>query len=203
MTKLHGMSNTRLYSIWNSMKGRCFNPADRNYKWYGARGITVCPEWRQDFFAFYTWAVKNGYQPNAPRGVCTLDRIDPDGDYCPENCRWITIQEQERNKRNNHRLVIDGKEKTAKEWAEDGGRCYSSAIKEINRRKKGVRPRDEYLKERADEKQKTLDIINFLMEEDPSISARKIAEKIGCSKSYAARLKKQIPKNIQGGEAPC
>lgn len=196
MTKRHGMSNTRLYSIWNSMKGRCFNPADRNYKWYGARGITVCEEWKTDFLAFYSWAMENGYQPNAPRGVCTLDRRDPDGDYCPENCRWITIQEQERNKRNNHRLVIDGKEKTAKEWADDGGRCYSSAIKEINRRKRGVRPREEYLKERADEKQKTLEIINALMEEDPSISVRKIAEKIGCSKSYAARLKKQITQNI-------
>lgn len=192
----HGMSNTRLYGIWNSMKQRCYNPSDRGYKWYGARGIAVCTEWRDDFLAFYNWSMANGYQPDAPRGVCTIDRIDTDGDYCPNNCRWTSIQEQERNRRNVHRLVVDGKEKSAKEWAADGGRCYSSAIKEINRRKKGVRPRDEYLKERADEKHKTIEMIKSLMVENPNISARKIAAKLGCSKSYAARLKKQIPQNI-------
>ena len=97
----HGLKGTRLYEIWKSMKKRCCNPKQTNYKNYGGRGITVCDEWKKDFQAFYDWAMAHGYDANASRGECTIDRIDANGNYCPGNCRWITIAEQQRNKRNN------------------------------------------------------------------------------------------------------
>lgn len=95
----HGKRNTRLYAVWASMKARCFCKTNSDYKHYGARGITVCNEWKNDFQSFYDWAMANGYDENAPCGQFTIDRIDNDGNYEPTNCRWITIQDQQKNKR--------------------------------------------------------------------------------------------------------
>ena len=89
----HGKSNTRLYSIWESMKKRCYNPKHKNYNRYGGRGIIVCEGWLHDFQAFYDWAITHGYED-----CLTIDRINNNGIYEPNNCRWITIQEQQRNK---------------------------------------------------------------------------------------------------------
>ena len=97
----HGMKGTRLYEVWKGMKKRCYSPQNPNYRNYGMRGISICDEWRCDFKAFYDWAMANGYDPNAPRGEKTIERKDVNGNYCPENCCWITISEQQRNKRNN------------------------------------------------------------------------------------------------------
>lgn len=95
----HGKSGTRLYGIWQGMKKRCYNSNEKYYCNYGGRGITVCDEWRECFDAFYKWAMANGYNPDAPRGECTIDRVDNNGNYEPQNCRWVDIDTQNKNKR--------------------------------------------------------------------------------------------------------
>ena len=85
----HGGRHTRLYSIWASMKTRCLNPNSKTYHYYGGRGISICDEWKDNFSAFRDWALSNGY-----RDDLTLDRIDSDKDYSPENCKWSTWHEQ-------------------------------------------------------------------------------------------------------------
>ena len=85
----HGYtSKNRLYRIWHNMKARCYNPNFNKYKYYGGKGIIVCDEWRTDFLKFRDWALNNGYADNL-----TIDRIDSNKNYCPENCRWITLTE--------------------------------------------------------------------------------------------------------------
>ena len=117
----HGLRNTRLYKEWVSMKTRCYNQNSPNYADYGGRGIAICEEWRNDFLSFYEWAMANGYDATAPRGVCTIDRKDNSGPYSPENCRWITNREQQNNKRNNRWLTYNGQTKTIPQWADETG----------------------------------------------------------------------------------
>jgi len=99
--------NKRLYGVWCSMLSRCKNPNIKSYKDYGARGIKVCPEWHV-FKNFLDWAMSSGYDPEAPFGEYTIDRIDTNKDYCPENCRWVSYKQQARNNRHNHLVTIDG-----------------------------------------------------------------------------------------------
>lgn len=96
----HDNSQTRLYKIWADMKSRCNNPNVRGYHRYGGRGIQVCEEWQHSFGAFKGWALSHGYSANL-----TIDRIDNDGDYCPDNCRWATAKEQANNRSTNRKVA--------------------------------------------------------------------------------------------------
>lgn len=113
--KRHGLYKHPLNTIWQGMKERCTNPNSDNYSWYGQRNISVCPEWLQ-FMPFYEWAVANGW-----RHGLTLDRIDQNGDYSPENCRFISHKEQCRNRRSNAPINIDGVTHLQCEWEEIAG----------------------------------------------------------------------------------
>lgn len=119
----HGMYKTRLYSTWRSMINRCRYSSAKQYKDYGGRGIKVCPEWEDDFQAFHDWSMANGY-----RDDMTIDRIDNDGDYRPENCRWVAMNEQSNNKRNNLILSARGEKHTAAEWSRISGTKYGTIL---------------------------------------------------------------------------
>lgn len=109
----HGQSGTRLFNIWTGMNARCSKKTASSYYLYGARGIQVCKEWREDFFVFKEWALNNGYQDDL-----SIDRFpDQNGDYGPDNCRWATSEEQNNNRVNNVLYEIDGELKTLTQWA--------------------------------------------------------------------------------------
>ena len=110
--KKHGECNTRIYGIWKKIKSRCNDTNNDRYADYGGRGITVCQEWSESFEAFRDWAIDNGY-----RDDLTIDRIDVDGNYDPANCRWISNQKQQNNRRDNHYITHNGETHTITEWA--------------------------------------------------------------------------------------
>lgn len=124
----HGHCNNRLYRTWQNMKGRCYNSHSTRYKDYGGRGITVCDEWLHDFQPFYDWAMANGYDDNL-----TIDRIDVNGDYEPNNCRWTTSKEQANNTRRNRLITYNGKTQTVQQWADETGISYNALLARINK----------------------------------------------------------------------
>lgn len=107
----HGEVGTRLYTIWKDMRQRCTNPNNRAYSHYGGRGIEICEEWRVSYAAFAEWAMSTGYADNL-----SIDRIDTNGDYAPDNCRWTTEKVQQNNRTNNRLITVDGVTHTASEW---------------------------------------------------------------------------------------
>lgn len=117
----HGMSRTRIYHIYHGILIRCTKPNSQNYKHYGGRGITMCDEWANSFESFVSWANSNGYNEEL-----TLERIDNNKGYSPDNCKWIPQSEQPLNRRNNIYATINGETKTVKEWAEISGINYNT-----------------------------------------------------------------------------
>lgn len=95
----HNGEGERLYGVWHAMKQRCTDPNRKDYENYGGRGIKVCDEWANDYAIFREWSLQNGYDENASYGQCTLDRIDPNGHYCQDNCRWTDAKLQANNRR--------------------------------------------------------------------------------------------------------
>lgn len=118
----HGQYGTRLYKIWSNMIQRCTNPNHNYYSLYGAKGIAVCDAWMQ-FDAFYEWAVKSGYADSL-----SIDRIDNDKGYSPDNCRWATPQEQTDNRRCSIYVSFNGERKTLKEWSNETGIAYKNLL---------------------------------------------------------------------------
>lgn len=108
----HGGSGSRLYHIRTNMIQRCYNTNIPEYPRYGGRGITVCKEWRESFAAFRDWALANGYSDSL-----SIDRIDNEKGYSPENCRWVDEIQQANNKGNSHRITFNGETHTIAEWA--------------------------------------------------------------------------------------
>lgn len=110
---IHGKTNTKIYNVYKAICRRCYYSKDMSYKNYGARGIAVCNEWKDDFMAFYNWSVCNGYKEGLQ-----IDRIDNNGNYEPSNCRWVTCKENCNNRRSNIYITYKGMTKTATEWAD-------------------------------------------------------------------------------------
>lgn len=119
--KTHGGTGTRLYRIWTNMKARCYRKTAKEFENYGGRGIAVCDEWRNDFVAFRDWSFENGYEDNL-----TIDRIDNSLGYSPKNCRWITNDEQQCNKRVNVNYTCFGKTQCLAEWSKETGIGYKT-----------------------------------------------------------------------------
>lgn len=109
----HGKTHSRLYKIWKTMKQRVSNPNTINYSLYGGKGVSVCDEWSRSFEAFFTWAILNGYEADL-----SIDRVDSNGNYCPENCRWVNMKIQQNNRSNNHIITFNGESLTLSMWAE-------------------------------------------------------------------------------------
>lgn len=126
--KYQGLSDSRLYRTWCDMKTRCYNSNHPSYKWYGARGITICDTWRNDFMAFYSWAMLSGYQENL-----TIDRIDVNGNYEPDNCRWSTMLEQSHNKRPMTGILCTSSGYSVRQIILAAGLCYSAKNRQFVR----------------------------------------------------------------------
>lgn len=123
----HHKSFTRVYRIYAKIKRRCFSEDDGAYPSYGGRGITMCEEWRKSFEAFYTWSMQNGYSDEL-----SIDRIDNDGDYTPQNCRWATAKEQSNNRRSCIKVTMNGRTQNLKEWCDELGISYKTVHQRIN-----------------------------------------------------------------------
>ena len=124
-----GTVNSRLYHIWWNMRQRCYYHKATSYKRYGAKGITMCDEWLKDFMSFYNWSMENGYSDEL-----TIDRIDGNGNYEPQNCRWTTYKEQANNTSTNVIIELNGVKHSLAEWSDITGLNQSTIIQ---RRRRG------------------------------------------------------------------
>lgn len=112
--RIHGMTKTDIHNKWLQIKQRCLDKNYKAYQNYGAVGITICDEWKNDFVAFMNWSYQHGYKEGL-----SLDRIDNEKGYCPENCRWVTWKDQCNNRKNNINVTYQGKTQTLKQWCDE------------------------------------------------------------------------------------
>lgn len=126
--KTHGLSNTRIYKIWECMKYRCSNPNRPEYPNYGGRGIIVCDEWANNFLSFYEWSMSNGYNESL-----TIDRIDVNGNYEPDNCRWTDMKTQANNTTRCIYITYQDKTQTLTQWCEELNLSYDTIRTRLRR----------------------------------------------------------------------
>lgn len=126
--KKHGLANSRIYGIWCDIKTRCKNPKHIRHNYYYDKGINICDEWTNNFENFYNWALENGYKESL-----SIDRIDVNGNYCPENCRWVNNKIQSNNKTNNHNITVNGITHTISEWCDIKQMNYHTFYSRLNR----------------------------------------------------------------------
>lgn len=138
MATTHGLTKHPLYDVFDALKKRCYSPNDKGYKYYGARGITVCDEWRNSFKAFYDWAISHGWEQGLD-----IDREDNDGNYTPDNCRFVTRPVGNRNTRRNRYYSAFGEEKVLFDWAKDP-RCVVNEWTLRGRLDQGTFTEDEF-----------------------------------------------------------
>lgn len=145
LMRTHGGCHDRLFRVWTGMISRCTNPNSAPYKNYGGRGIKICDEWRHSYQSFKDWAYSNGYDDKALRGECTIDRIDVNGNYCPENCRFIPLSEQSKNTTKTRLITVNGETRCVSDWA----RCLGVSDGAIYRAERisGI-PAEDYIKYR-------------------------------------------------------
>ena len=124
----HDENRERIKRIWRNMIARCEHPSNSAFELYGERGIAVYNEWH-DFEAFYKWSIQNGYSKEL-----SIDRIDTNGNYQPDNCRWADAVTQANNNRGNHRITVNGENHTIAEWARLLGASYNLVLRGVSRR---------------------------------------------------------------------
>ena len=189
--EMHGDSKTKnhLYNTWRAMKSRCYNKNDKSYKWYGAKGIIVCDEWKDSYISFKQWALDNGYKDGL-----TIERIDTNGNYVPNNCCWKTILEQANNRSDNINITYNGETKTLKQWSKQIGIPYQTLQFRISDSGWDV--------ERAFTEPlsyvKNQEITNRIIEiysNNPEYSGCKIARLAGCGSTKVYK----VLNNIKGG----
>ena len=136
-------ASKRLYEIWVNMKTRCYNPNCYEAKYYSLKNITVCDEWKNCYKNFEKWSMENGYTEHL-----TIDRIDGNKGYSPENCRWANFDVQNRNKCNNINITIDGETKNIKDWCRLAGVKYKAVMSFYYRHGKDNSMATEYIKQK-------------------------------------------------------
>ena len=132
----HNLTKTQIYKVWKSIKQRCYNKKLPCYKNYGGRGIFVCKEWKDNFESFYKWSMENGYfedKGEYKTNLLTIDRIDNNKDYSPQNCRWVDRKIQARNKRGVRNIYYNGEELCLSEWCEMLNLNYRTIIGRLSR----------------------------------------------------------------------
>lgn len=168
----------RIYTIWANMKSRTTNPNNPIYKYYGERGIAVCPEWFNNFEAFYQWSIENGY-----RDDLTIDRKDNDGNYEPSNCRWADRKTQAANKSTNNRITYKNETHILQEWSEKLHIPHSTLRYRVLHSPERIEAPS-----RETQKEEKLKLITECLKRDPHASIRTISKSTGLSKSTVHRF---------------